>query len=43
MNYLKRSRCEEGRRGPAETPLTETDLLLQIRDLLTAQGAGDRQ
>jgi large conductance mechanosensitive channel len=38
MNYLKkvtlRKKEEE---KPAETPLTETDLLLQIRDLLKAQ------
>lgn len=38
MNYLKkvtlRKKAEE---TPATTPLTETDLLLQIRDLLAAQ------
>jgi large conductance mechanosensitive channel len=40
MNYLKkvtlRKKEEE---KPAETPLTETDLLLQIRDLLKQQGS----
>ena len=40
MNYLKkvtlRKKAEE---APAETPLSETDLLLQIRDLLKEQGA----
>jgi large conductance mechanosensitive channel len=38
MNYLKKislKKAEEAK--PAETPLTETDLLLQIRDLLKAQ------
>jgi large conductance mechanosensitive channel len=39
MNYLKkltaRRKAEE---KPAETPLTETDLLVQIRDLLKEQG-----
>lgn len=38
MNYLKKvslKKAEETK--PAETPLTETDLLLQIRDLLRAQ------
>lgn len=41
MNYLKkvtlRKKEEE---KPAETPLTETDLLVQIRDLLATQGKG---
>jgi large conductance mechanosensitive channel len=44
MNYLKkvtlRKKEEE---KPAETPLTETDLLVQIRDLLKAQQGTPRQ
>lgn len=41
MNYLKKvtlKKKEEEK--PAETPLTETDLLLQIRDLLREQHGG---
>src|ERR1700712_962609 len=38
MNYLKKlSLKKKQEEKPAETPLTETDLLLQIRDLLKAQ------
>lgn len=39
MNYLKKvSLKRKAEQQPAETPLTETDLLVQIRDLLAAQG-----
>lgn len=39
MNYLKKiSLRKKPEEQPAETPLTETDLLLQIRDLLREQG-----
>ena len=39
MNYLKKvSLKRKAEEQPAETPLTETDLLVQIRDLLAAQG-----
>jgi large conductance mechanosensitive channel len=38
MNYLKRiSLRKKEEQKPAETPLTETDLLVQIRDLLKEQ------
>jgi large conductance mechanosensitive channel len=38
MNYLKKiSLKKKAEEVPAETPLTETDLLVQIRDLLQAQ------
>jgi large conductance mechanosensitive channel len=38
MNYLKKvSLRKKDEEKPAETPLTETDLLLQIRDLLREQ------
>jgi large conductance mechanosensitive channel len=38
MNYLKKiSLRKKQEEKPAETPLTETDLLLQIRDLLREQ------
>jgi large conductance mechanosensitive channel len=38
MNYLKKvSQRRKAEQPPAETPLTETDLLVQIRDLLAAQ------
>ena len=38
MNYLKKvSLRKKAEEAPAETPLSETDLLVQIRDLLTAQ------
>lgn len=38
MNYLKKiSLKKKAEEAPAETPLTETDLLVQIRDLLKAQ------
>jgi large conductance mechanosensitive channel len=39
MNYLKKvSLRRKAEAAPAETPLTETELLVQIRDLLQAQG-----
>jgi large conductance mechanosensitive channel len=38
MNYLKKvTQRKKGEAAPAETPLTETELLVQIRDLLAAQ------
>lgn len=38
MNYLKKvSLRRKSEPTPAETPLTETDLLVQIRDLLASQ------
>jgi large conductance mechanosensitive channel len=38
MNYLKKiSLRKKEEQKPAETPLTETDLLVQIRDLLKEQ------
>ena len=38
MNYLKKiSLRKKAEEAPAETPLTETELLVQIRDLLQAQ------
>ncbi|HWM34269.1 MAG TPA: large conductance mechanosensitive channel protein MscL [Pseudolysinimonas sp.] len=38
MNYLKRVTAKKkAEQAPAETPLTETDLLVQIRDLLKEQ------
>ena len=38
MNYLKRITAKKkAEEQPAETPLTETDLLVQIRDLLKEQ------
>lgn len=38
MNYLKKvSLRKKAEEKPAETPLTETELLLQIRDLLREQ------
>lgn len=38
MNYLKKVSLRKKAEGiPAETPLTETDLLVQIRDLLAAK------
>ncbi len=40
MNYLKKiSLRKKAEEKPAETPLTETDLLLQIRDLLRERPA----
>ena len=39
MNYLKKvSLRKKAEEAPAETPLSETDLLVQIRDLLRDQG-----
>ena len=39
MNYLKKvSLRKKAEEAPAETPLSETDLLVQIRDLLREQG-----
>jgi len=39
MNYLKkRTLKKQAEEKPAETPLSETDLLVQIRDLLREQG-----
>jgi large conductance mechanosensitive channel len=38
MNYLKKvTQRKKDEEKPAETPLTETDLLVQIRDLLREQ------
>ncbi|HTL42106.1 MAG TPA: large conductance mechanosensitive channel protein MscL [Pseudolysinimonas sp.] len=38
MNYLKKvTQRKKDEEKPAETPLTETDLLVQIRDLLKEQ------
>lgn len=44
MNYLKRITArKKAEEQPAETPLTETDLLVQIRDLLKEQQPGSRR
>lgn len=40
MNYLKKVQLRKAaEEAPTQTPLTETDLLVQIRDLLQAQQA----
>jgi large conductance mechanosensitive channel len=44
MNFLKkRTLKRQAEEKPAETPLSETDLLVQIRDLLREQAAGKPQ